>query len=34
MGGAEINSHFKVTANTQLADGTWDVVTIKGTIQT
>jgi dimethylglycine dehydrogenase len=34
MGGAEIVTHCKVTATTQRADGTWDVVTDKGTIHT
>ena len=34
MGDAEINTHCKVTATTQRADGTWDVVTNKGTIHT
>ena len=32
MGGATIETHCKVTATTQRADGTWDVVTDKGTI--
>ncbi len=32
MGGATIETHCKVTATTQRADGTWDVVTNKGTI--
>ena len=32
MGGAEIETHCMVTATTQRADGTWDVVTDKGTI--
>ncbi|MEL6958822.1 MAG: FAD-dependent oxidoreductase [Pseudomonadota bacterium] len=34
MGGAEILTHCMVTATTQRADGTWDVVTDKGTIHT
>lgn len=34
MGGAEIVTHCKVTATTQRSDGTWDVVTDKGTIHT
>lgn len=34
MGGAEIELHTKVEATTQRADGTWDVVTNKGTIHT
>ncbi|MEM8980021.1 MAG: FAD-dependent oxidoreductase [Pseudomonadota bacterium] len=34
MGGAEIELHCKVEATTQRADGTWDVVTNKGTIHT
>ena len=34
MGGAEIITHCMVTATTQRADGTWDVVTDKGTIHT
>ncbi len=32
MGGASIETHCKVTATTQRADGTWDVVTEKGTV--
>ena len=32
MGGAVIETHCMVTATTQRADGTWDVVTDKGTI--
>ncbi|MFU8864173.1 MAG: GcvT family protein [Rhodobacterales bacterium] len=32
MGGATIETHCKVTATTQRADGTWDVVTEKGTV--
>jgi dimethylglycine dehydrogenase len=32
MGGATIELHTKVEATTQRADGTWDVVTDKGTI--
>ncbi len=32
MGGATIETHCKVTATTQRADGTWDVVTDKGTV--
>ena len=32
MGGATIETHCKVTATNQRADGTWDVVTDKGTI--
>lgn len=32
MGGATIETHCMVTATTQRADGTWDVVTDKGTI--
>jgi len=34
MGGATIETHTMVTATTQRADGTWDVVTNKGTIHT
>ncbi|MDC1229091.1 FAD-dependent oxidoreductase [Octadecabacter sp.] len=34
MGGATIETHTMVTATTQRADGTWDVVTDKGTIHT
>ncbi|MCF6443333.1 FAD-dependent oxidoreductase [Nereida sp. MMG025] len=34
MGGAEIVTHCKVEATTQRPDGTWDVVTDKGTIHT
>lgn len=34
MGGAEIVTHCMVTATTQRPDGTWDVVTDKGTIHT
>ncbi|AGI68019.1 dimethylglycine dehydrogenase [Octadecabacter antarcticus 307] len=34
MGGAEIVTHCKVTTTTQRSDGTWDVVTDKGTIHT
>ncbi|WP_120501026.1 FAD-dependent oxidoreductase [Roseovarius sp. EL26] len=32
MGGAEIETHCKVTETNQRPDGTWDVVTNKGTI--
>ncbi len=32
MGGATIETHTMVTATTQRADGTWDVVTDKGTV--
>ncbi|WP_412550368.1 GcvT family protein [Shimia sp. MIT910701] len=32
LGGATIKTHTKVTATTQRPDGTWDVVTDKGTI--
>jgi dimethylglycine dehydrogenase len=32
MGGATIETHCKVIATTQRADGTWDVVTEKGTV--
>ncbi len=32
MGGATIETHCKVTATTQRPDGSWDVVTDKGTI--
>ncbi|MFZ3583064.1 GcvT family protein [Loktanella sp. DJP18] len=32
MGGAAIETHCMVTATTQRADGTWDVVTDKGTV--
>ncbi|MEM6309736.1 MAG: FAD-dependent oxidoreductase [Pseudomonadota bacterium] len=32
MGGAEIETHCMVTATTQRADGTWDVVTDKGMV--
>ncbi|KAG1649441.1 Dimethylglycine dehydrogenase, mitochondrial [Nymphon striatum] len=32
MGGATIETHVKVEATTQRADGSWDVVTSKGTI--
>ena len=34
MGGAEIHLHTKVLQTTPRADGTWDVVTNKGTIHT
>ncbi|SLN16584.1 GcvT family protein [Pseudooctadecabacter jejudonensis] len=34
MGGATIETHCMVTATTQRPDGTWDVVTDKGTIHT
>ena len=34
MGGAEIELHTKVIETTQRPDGTWDVVTDKGTIHT
>ncbi|CUH77127.1 GcvT family protein [Tropicibacter naphthalenivorans] len=34
MAGAQIHLHTKVTATTQRPDGTWDVVTDKGTIHT
>jgi len=34
MGGATIETHCKVIENNQRADGTWDVVTDKGTIHT
>ncbi|WP_425070857.1 GcvT family protein [Sagittula sp. S175] len=34
MGGAEIHLHTKVIATTQRPDGTWDVVTDKGTVHT
>ncbi|MCP4820964.1 MAG: FAD-dependent oxidoreductase [Shimia sp.] len=34
MGGATIETHTKVIATTQRTDGTWDVVTDKGTIHT
>ncbi|WP_420863559.1 GcvT family protein [Algirhabdus cladophorae] len=34
MGGATIETHTKVTATTQRPDGTWDVVTDRGTIHT
>jgi len=34
MGGAEIVTHTKVIETNQRADGTWDVVTDKGTIHT
>lgn len=34
MGGAVIETHCMVTATTQRTDGTWDVVTDKGTIHT
>ncbi|MFU8880870.1 MAG: GcvT family protein [Rhodobacterales bacterium] len=32
MGGASIETHCKVIATTQRSDGTWDVVTEKGTV--
>jgi dimethylglycine dehydrogenase len=34
MAGATIETHCKVIATTQRADGTWDVVTEKGTVHT
>ena len=34
LGGATIHTHCMVTATTQRRDGTWDVVTDKGTIHT
>ena len=34
MGGATIETHCKVIETNQRADGTWDVVTDKGTIHT
>ena len=34
MGGATIETHTMVSATTQRADGTWDVLTDKGTIHT
>src|SRR5690606_6343496 len=34
LGGAVIETHTKVIATTQRVDGTWDVVTDKGTVHT